>query len=354
MFLTFLFLIIFLVGVAIEFSGKRRRQEGYLLFVVAIVTLWSGIRIGWPDQEVYAAVFSEAPNIYHISEINKITEYNETGFKLLTMLLRTFSDSTTFYFTLVSAITMFFLYKGDKSLAPYPIMGMMVYVARFFLGRNMTQIRAGISYAILLLAVRYIYERDWKRFFLITFIAYEFHHSAIIAIPIYFLCNWFHFQKRHIYIGLAFAFIFGIFGQGIAHSFIEDNASDLNIGARYTLNGGEEQFSKGLGMRNPMIYFQSLLLVAYTFLETRLASKFKYYYVLRTGYFYSTLILICFCSYSTLSGRTSTLFATYEIAIIPSMIYLMRKRDQQLAALAIALLVTGIFYMNFTRFVIEP
>lgn len=39
---------------------------------------------------------------------------------------------------------------------------------------------------------------------------------------------------------------------------------------------------------------------------------------MRWAYFYSTLILIFFCNYTALSGRTSTVFATCEMFMLPS------------------------------------
>lgn len=341
--------MVFLIGLAIEFGKNGRMRDGYLMMIIIYLTIWTGFREGWADEGVYAYAFITAPDIFSFSSLDQVNGYDENGFKLITIFLRTFSDSWVFYFLVMGGITIYLVYRGDKKLSPFPIMGMMVYIARFFLGRNMIQMRAALSYAIILLAVDYVYKRDWKRYFLIVFIAWEFHHSAVIAIPFYFLCNWFHFGKKFIYFGLAAAFLFGIFGQGLAHQFIEDNATDLNISARYTDAGGEKGMSQGLGITNPMIYFQSVLLICYTYLEKQLAPKFKYYYILRTGYFYSTLILIGFCSYLTLSGRTSSLFATFEIAIIPSMIYLIDRRSRQFAAFVLAILITAIFYMNFSR-----
>ena len=129
---------------------------------------------------------------------------------------------------------------------------------------------------------------------------------------------------------LWFFFPCRYFWTRFVHTLVEDNASDLSIGVRYTDAGGEKAQLEGLGMRNPMIYFQCFILLFYTFLEKRLAPLNKYYYIIRNAYLYSTMILICFCTYKVLSARTSSMFATLEFAIIPSLIYMFNKKNRHI------------------------
>ena len=95
---------------------------------------------------------------------------------------------------------------------------------------------------------------------------------------------------------------------------MDSYSQDLN----YDTYVQDEYVEEALGLRNPMIYFQILILMVYTFMEPILASKDKFYYLMRWAYFYSTLILIFFCNYTALSGRTSTVFATCEMFMLPS------------------------------------
>lgn len=342
-----LFAIFFFLCVAYEqYSAKRKYI--FLAFACIVFSLIAGLRsLDWPDTGVYAYSFIETPGLFDITSEDSPKGFNEKGFWAIGILTKTFTDNYQIYFCVVSLITIFFLYKGLQQYSLYPLIGLCVYVARFYCGRNFMQIRAGVAYAILLLGVKYIQEKDWKRYFLVVFVAYLFHHSAIIAIPLYFFCNWIKIKPKIIVGGLVIAWIIGAFFQGVIHNFIEDNAEDLNIGARYTQAGGEGAMTESAGILNPMIYFQIFLLLAYTFLEKRIAPMTKYYYAIRSSYFYSTLILIVFCSYKVLSGRTSTVFATMEIGIIPSIIYLFNKRNRSFAYFILGIVLVAIFYMNF-------
>lgn len=340
------YIILLFVSVFAEHSLNSKNKNSYLIVLCFFVALIPGLRsIAWSDTIAYVTSFmNEARPIFDIklNEHSKI--YNELGFYWLGFIVKTFTNDSTIYLLFVSAITIFFLYKDLRKYSIFPILGLFVYVARFYFGRNFMQIRAGLSYLIIILSTKYIQERKFWKFLLVIFIAYQFHHSAVIAIPVYFLCNWMTLKKWHICVGLAVAFIIGAFFQGPIHALVVDNASDLNISSDY-IEGGAKGYVEGRGLGNPMIYFQTLILLAYTFLDKRLVNIDPYYYVIRAGYFYSTVILIVFCTYAVLSGRTSTIFATYEIAIIPSMVMLFNKKNKMLAYMVLVVVLSAIFYM---------
>ena len=344
--MVIVFFIFFFVAVALEIQGNSKNRDAVLILACIVLAIGTGFRdiYFWPDAFVYAWSFMEnTPTIDNYSINMDPYGYREKGFYFLQVVVKTFIDNVTIFFLIISALSFFFLYKGIKQFSIFPLIGLCVYIARFIIGRNFVQMRAGLAYAILMLSIKYIYEKDWKKYFLIVFIAWTLHRSCIVAIPLYFVCNWIHVKKWHVYVALEFSFLVGIFGQGFVHSIVEDNASDMNIGIRYTDAGGEKAQLEGLGIRNPMIYFQCFILLMYTFLEKRLAPLNKYYYILRNAYLYSTMILICFCTYKVLSARTSSMYATLEFAIIPSLIFMFNKKNRLLAFTITGIVLTVIF-----------
>lgn len=343
-----LFFIFYFIAVAYEQQGFKNRNA-MLAIACCVFAIIAGFRSWlWPDTGIYIVSFRHANDIWNYSISDKPFAYGEKGFYLISVFVKTITDNDTVYLLAVSFISFFFLYKGLKQYSLFPLVGLFAYIARFYIGRNFIQMRAGLAYLILMLSIKYIYEKDWKRYFLIVFVAWSVHRSAIIAIPLYFVCNWIKVKKFHVYLALAISFIIGMFGQGFMHVFIEDNATDFNI-KTYTEEHGDYRYVQSLGLSNPMIYFQSILLLLYTILEKRLKSLDKYYYIIRTAYLYSTMILICFCSYKVLSARTSSIYATLEFAIIPAMIYMFNKRNRLFAYFVTGVALTGIFYMYINR-----
>lgn len=350
--MVIIFFLFFFVSVGFEMQGNKKSRDTMLILACIVLAMGAGFRniYRWPDTMVYVISFQDyTKNLFDYSFSDKPYGYTEKGFFLLQTIIKTFTDNPTIYLLAISALTFFFLYKDIKQYSIFPLIGLCAYIARFIVGRNFIQMRAGIAYVVLMLSIKYIFEKDWKRYFLIVFIAWTLHRSCIVAVPLYFVCNWVNVKKWHIYVALVFSFLVGIFGQGFVHSIVEDNASDLSIGNRYIDAGGERRQLEGLGIRNPMIYFQCFILLTYTLLEERLAPLNKYYYVIRNAYLYSTMILICFCTYKVLSARTSSMYATMEFAIIPSLIYLFNKKNRMLAFFITGIALTYIFYMYMGR-----
>lgn len=342
--LVILYVFFYVFAIAIDQSTRKTREA--VLFVACVVlAVLAGLRdvSRWPDTIVYISSFvKNTPSLFELTNESKPWGYSEMAFYYLGCIVKVFTKSSTIYLIAISALTFVFLYKDFKKYCIYPMFGLCAYLARFYTGRNLIQIRAGLSYAIVLWAVQYITKRDWKRYFLWVFIGYLFHHSALLAVPLYFLCM-IKIKRSHIVIGIIIAFIIAGFFSGSVQALVSDTSRDLNVGTAY-LNA---YYMREQGLANPMIYFQTIILLLYTFGDKVLRKSSRNYDVIRTAYFYSTFILISLSVYTTLSGRTSSMFATLEMVIIPSLINAFAKNSRWLAYGGIGVVLSVFFYLNF-------
>ena len=334
----------FLLCWIITQSKANKYSDSILIISLIILSFGAGWReINWADTDVYWLAFKDyTSNIFNYSVIDKPWGYSEKGFYFIGVVVKTFTDNIHIYLTVVAGLSLLFLYKSLKRYSILPLIGLCAYIARFFMGRNLVQIRAGLAYLIVIWGIKYIQEKSFWKYLLVVFIASLFHTSAWIALPLYFLSNWININKTIVVVGLIIAFILGGFFQEPISALVTENASDLSI-TTYTQG---IFVSRAQGLANPMIYFQTFLLLAYTFLEDRIKPVTQYYQIIRDGYFYSTLILIIFCSFTALSGRTSTMFATLEFAIIPSLIFMFNKKNRTFALFLMGIALSAIFYLN--------
>ena len=339
----FIVYIIFLLFCILISNSKTEQKTIVLALACIVLSFGVGYRgLFWPDTIGYKLFFEQyTNNLGNYSISDKPMGYSEKGFYFLGVLVKTYTDNYQIYFLFIGVLSMFFLYKDLNKYSIYPLIGLCAYLARFFMNRNLVQIRAGLAYLIVIWGIKYIHEKKMWHYILLVWIASLIHFSAWIALPLYFICNWIHIDKKIILLGLGFAFIIGGFFQETVSTFVIDNASDLNV-TTYTQGS---YITEAKGLANPMIYFQCFLLLAYTFLEKKLSPITTYYKEIRDSYFYSTLILITFCSFTALSGRTSTMFATLEFAIIPSLVFMFEKKERNFALLFMAVLLIGIMYM---------
>ena len=193
-------------------SATKENKRRLLILICIVLAILAGVRgDSWDDTGVYRMGFLDyTPSFGNLTAYDAPFGYAEKGFFYLGVIVKSFSSSSVAYFLFVSFLTLFFLYKAFDKYCYYPFLGVCAYISRFYLARNFMQIRAGLSYAIILVAVQYITAKDWKRYFALVFVAYLFHHSALIAVPLYFLCM-IDIKKWHIIAGLGVAFVIAAF-----------------------------------------------------------------------------------------------------------------------------------------------
>jgi len=338
------YVLLYFFALSAENATKENKRR-LLILTCVVLAILAGVRDdSWDDTEIYRIGFVDnTPSFGNLTIYDVPFGYAEKGFFYLGVIVKSFTSNSAVYFLFVSFITLFFLYKAFDKYCYYPFLGICAYISRFYLSRNFMQIRAGLSYAVILMAMQYITTKDWKRYFAWVFVAYLFHHSALIAVPLYFLCM-IDIKKWHIVAGIGVAFVIAAFYSNIVRSLVADRASDLNVDT-YVV----EDYQRDWGLSNPMIYFQTFLLLVYTFTEDRMRLTTNHYVAIRNAYFYSTLILITLSCYTALSGRVSSIFATLEMVIIPSIALAFFKKDRWIAFVAMGVALAAIFYMNWMR-----
>lgn len=339
--LLFVFFYVIVIGlVEIRFRGKY--QKALLIMTCIVLTFLIGYRERWPDEEVYIAAFDSAPNLWHYSINLQPFGYVEKGYYFLASLVKTIYNDSRFYLLVMGGLSMFLLYKSLQKYCIIPLIGICDYIARFLLNRDFTQMRSSLAILLIIMAIKYVQEKKIWHYFAIVFVAYQIHHLALVAVPFYFLCL-VKFKKWHIVAGLIIAVILSQTIAGYISGTVDQYSTDLN----YETYVQGIFVTRALGLRNPMIYFQVFILLMFTFSERELSSKFKYYELFRTGYFYSTLILIFFCNYTALSGRTSTVFASLEMFILPMITMTWQRKNRIIYYLGIGIVFFYFFAVKY-------
>jgi hypothetical protein len=111
----------------------------------------------------------------------------EPSFVLISKALKVFTSIPIALFLVFAFLGVSLKFKAIKQLSELPFLCLAIYASYFFILHEMTQIRAGVASGILLLCIKPIYNRDWKRFLLFAFLAVSFHYSALIIFPFWFL-----------------------------------------------------------------------------------------------------------------------------------------------------------------------
>ncbi len=324
-------------------KGKVKWQNRFLILSLCLITILIGLRDGWPDQIVYQIAFERAPRPWDfITQWVEPYGYAETGYLFLASLVKCIVNSNLFYFLSMGGLSMYLLYKGLTKYCAIPLLGLCDYVGRFLLNRDFVQMRSSLAILLIILAIKFIYDRKLVAYMLVLLLAYQFHHLALLGVPLYFLYK-IRVNNYAIIACLLLSMLLSQFIGGSISDVVDSYSEDLH----YETYVQDQYVEESLGLRNPMIYLQIVILLTYAFLEKQLVKKVQYYHLFRWAYFYSTLILILFCNYTALSGRTSTVFATCEMFILPSIAMGLKKRSRLLFYVGVGVVLTYFFWSKY-------
>lgn len=234
----------------------------------------------------------------------------EKGFVFLERLIAALNLPVWCFFILIASLTICLIVFGYRKLTPYPGFALLYYYSRFYINRDLNQIRSSLASAILLFSIKYIYEKKLIKFLIVIFLATLIHSGACIALllyPSYSLYEKINDKKK--FVTYAAMIIASVFSSFLLSPYI----GKLN-GDRIDAYTQSKMYITGNGIKNPVILLQVILslIALYIFLKKNSNVSQYFFSVTLFIYMFSTIVLIIFSQYYTLAGRTSTFFATVE------------------------------------------
>lgn len=340
-----LYILYFIFAIVADDQSKYMRRQ-FVVLTCVIMTIMAGVRdpMLWADTGAYVDTFNFTHGIFGLTPEDHPLGYTEMGFFYLTAFVKAFTNSQMVFLTVISALTMYFLYKYVDKYCAFPLFALAIYLSRFYVGRNMMQIRACLAIAIIVYFTFMVIRKDRWKYLIVILITYTLHHSAIIALPL-FLLGKYKIKSSFIYWGIGLAFVLALFFGGAIRGWVQNSDFMMDMASSYIQEGSEKAFANDLS--NPVIWYQVLVLFVFTFFEEKFSRLTPYYYVIRNGYFYCTFILIVMCQFAVVAARTSTIFATYEMIMVPIILTFFKRDVRPIPYLLLGIAYAVLFYLNY-------
>lgn len=169
-------------SVLISQKGLMLTKSKVVIFLVnLILTFFAGVRyqVG-ADYKQYASNFG--------AYCTQKLEWNgEPGIRIVARIASKFYDDYRMMFILMAVITVGAATLTIAKNSPYYSISILLYV---FLGawhESFNSVRQSAAAAILFFGHKYIKERNLAKWLIVCAIAFMFHTSAIVFVPLYFL-----------------------------------------------------------------------------------------------------------------------------------------------------------------------
>ena len=172
-------------------SKNEKAGVFFLIIIIAIFVLVSGLRSGIGDTYMYR-------HLYNL--IGPGYEANggyEPGFILFFKILKSISSDSQFMIIvtllIINVLNIVTIYKYSKD--SYFELGIFMYVASGYFTVTMNGIRQSLAAAIIFYATTLIIKGKFKQYCVVILLMYAVHSSALIMIPVYFIARFKAWEK---------------------------------------------------------------------------------------------------------------------------------------------------------------
>lgn len=113
----------------------------------------------------------------------------EPGITWLIKIIGHYSHDSFYFFFITALVTSIFTYKGILKNSDKPWFSLLLFIISGLYMDSMNAVRQYIAIAIFAYSLKFIIEKDFKKYLIWIIIASLFHSSVLIMIPVYFFCQ---------------------------------------------------------------------------------------------------------------------------------------------------------------------
>lgn len=176
--MVYVLLFLFSLCVTNYFFNENRQIYYWIICIFYILVI--GFRPAGIDRDYYTY-------LEHFYNYQNIT-FLEPTFKIIASITHSlFGSNYIFLFIIYAIFGVLIKFIAIQKLSNFIWGSLLIYLSCYFIVHEMTQIRAGVASACLLLSIKPLYERDRCCYFFIALCATLWHYSAIIMFILYFL-----------------------------------------------------------------------------------------------------------------------------------------------------------------------
>lgn len=311
-------------------TGSGTLPNAVHLVALFALVLFCGLRYNvGTDYPTYRLIFRRLSTDDWVGALTGATQ--ESGFVLLQLVIKTFTDEPAMLFLAASALTLIPTWVAIRRvMGPRIVMSWGLWIGLGFYLNSFNTVRQSIAVALLLLAATYL-PTDKKRFVLLSLVASTFHITALIAAAGMFLSRHWRPTTRQVGLIIGGSVLLATVGLTALAPFV----SVLN--ARYSdyITQGSET---GMGAWLQVAVFSVILLASLVLgHDSTNADQQRYatWAIMAIG-------LMLIGTQAVILFRMSIYFKVFVILLVPMCIARSKRPSLYAAGLAVA---TAVYFM---------
>lgn len=305
-----IYIIFYLVVFLGLYLAKNLKTNGIVIYWLTyfFIFLFSALRFDVGYDYVYYWQLLNKTLPYYEPSLNRLEFLNIELIKLSQKI-----QFPQFFFIISSAIILFPIgYIIRKLSRDYLISTLLFISIPLFFLNSLSIVRQFMAIAIVLYAVKFLFENKNLTFLIWVFIASLFHLSGILGVILLLI-----FKTKMRYITMVLLYIFGFFSSQLLYQLVV-----------WVFPSYQKYLDQkiGIGGDKLLILFQIcgfLFLVIYPFISQSKVSRLKFYL---SNFFIGLLIWASLADFGHAGFRGGLIFMVFFIFLIPELIACFKQR----------------------------
>jgi hypothetical protein len=335
--MTFYYSIFLVLFAFYILSAEESQKKLLYVFSALLLIIIAGFRSIHTDRD-YAT---------YVSYIQKIDQLQlvqlEPTFFLITRIGYTLGNPIMVPFVIYAILGVGLKFKAIAELTEFWFLSVIIYFSYYFFLHEMTEIRVGVSSAILLLSIKDIYNRNLLPFVLKMVLGILFHYSFLVF-GAFYLLNPRRLKPVFFYliITLAYLLYFSGFDSLMLIRLIPLPFIQMKIDAYRSLMAAGNHLA--INVLNVLLIYRLIFMGILLWKHKLLESFNKYSTLLIKIYSWSLFFLVFLASMPVLAFRVNQLLCVVEIILWPFILYLVKEKH--LAVILVVLTALGFITME--------
>jgi transmembrane protein EpsG len=327
------------------YIAKDRENRIALLGSFILIFLFLAFRYDYGnDYMSYYNIYSDIKKIKNVDFLNYYPFYGnntlEPGWVILNWLFEPFD-----YYVFVAFLSLFHVYayyRFIKYFVPpqyYWLSLLLYFINPVFMLLQLSAMRQGVAIGIFIISLEYLAKRDVLKYIILILIAYLFHNSALILVPLVIIALYNQKFKKPLIFIILFFYLFGVVFGSLFTSQIQYVVNTYFPSYVNYNNPSDVEFGYAFAVLYNLIMISFVLY----FISTETSENLVLYKVAIIS-----LLLLPFTVQIIMASRLQMYLQTVILAVIPML--LLRIRSQIIRNIFVAIVIvytTKNFYAFF-------
>lgn len=339
-------LIFNLTALTFSFAGSKKGKKIFLAIGFIIIFIFYAIRFDYgndlPSYREWFEIIRDNPSMSSV--VN-----SKSGFEIGYLVLNIIFSKIGFNFMLsfLAATLLFGYYKAIIKIVPrkYYFLAMLILIFNpNLLLVQSSAIRQTIGIAIFFLSIRFLFERKLIPYLLYCILAMQFHSSAVILIPFYFLLTPKRISFIFSVILIIIYFILIFKGKEILRESIQSILKLSNLKYMVYANSSISETKINSGLK---AYFNIIILIMISWFGK---NSEGYSAIAIKGAIYASIV-VTFSMGFPLAGRLAMYFEPFYAMALP---YSISKAENKLLGITTGFLYSIYILLTYGLFFFDP